>query len=48
MEELSNDLLLRAYERAIQLELEADFLDMLQEELVKRGILEKEQNVNEY
>jgi len=47
MEELSNDLLLRAYEKAVQLELEEDFLRMLHEELIKRGMLEKIEQIHE-
>ena len=48
MEELSNDLLLRAYERAVQLELEEDFLNMLREQLLKRGITKWQGEANDY
>lgn len=38
VKELPNDLLLRAYERAIELELDEDFLEILREELRERKI----------
>lgn len=38
VKELPNDLLLRAYERAIELDLDEDFLEILRKELRERKI----------
>ncbi|SFE28233.1 sporulation histidine kinase inhibitor Sda [Alteribacillus iranensis] len=39
MEQLSDDLLVEAYEKAIQLELEDDFVTLIEKELRKRSLL---------
>lgn len=40
---ISNQLLVEVYTKAILLELDQDFIDMLKEEITRRGI-----NINEY
>lgn len=46
MEELSNILLTEAYEKAIELNLDNDFIQLIEEELTRRNTMaEHEQNI---
>lgn len=44
MDHLSDELLLEAYYKAIQLNLNADFISLIKDEIVKRNLLIKEKN----
>lgn len=42
---LSNEVLLAGYQKAVELELEADFIKLLKQELLRRGMMEKTDSI---
>ncbi|RAV02709.1 sporulation histidine kinase inhibitor Sda [Paenibacillus sp. YN15] len=42
---LSDEVLLSAFQKAVELKLEADFIELLRKELIRRGMMEKPNSI---